>query len=177
MLSSKVILDDITQYLLTPLTISLSLHSPLCTPCSTNMIQYENKIQSKIHSCKSPICTTTTTTTTIANTSDFYSSNDNSLHMSDTQHFDQLQNNSSLSSPSEQTNRSKFIIKKNSFPQNIFNFITSQIQSLSSQSSQHLTSLIALNDSILQQNVINSSDNILFLYLIFIRRSFYSAQV
>lgn len=172
MLSSQVILDDISKYLITPLIISLSLHSPMCTPCSTNITQYENKIQSRSHYCHSPACST-----------DFYSSNDNSLHMSDIQNFN-LQNNSTSSSNSQIQNssqknyRSKFKLTRNLFPQNIFNIITSQIKSLSSQPLHYLTSLVSLTNPITQQNTIESSShNIIYLYLIYIRRSFYSAQV
>lgn len=172
MLSSDIILTDINRCLLTPLTLSLSLHSLICTPCSSSNIDYEKKVMlSHTRSCSSQYCNP-----------NIHPQVYPSLHMSDDGTSSQSTMNRDtdrgMSSNISQSVR-KPTIRNTSFIHNLFNLIITEINSLNKFNFYGLRRLLySRNPS--QLLVVSSNSNtqeLISLYLIFIRRSFYSAQV
>lgn len=162
MLSSDVILDDINRCLLTPLTLSLSLHSLICTPCSTSNPEYEKKIMTMhSRSCSSQLCNI-----------EIHPQNYPILHMSDDDANQQREFRSS-SDLSQSLRKSTF--QKTNFPYNLYSFVASEINSLNNPTYRSTRRLACFTDP---SNVsMTSEEEMISLYLIFIRRSFYAAQV
>jgi hypothetical protein len=191
LLSSDAILQDISRCLLSPLSISLSLHSQICTPCTSSMDQYQDKLTAQSsRGCTSHLCPTPDLhrKSLIPSTAPEAFP---SLHMSE----DSLSSRSSSSSAargaaSENSTSHKTLRKtatgtRAAFPQHLFPLISAEIQTrhTSSPPARAMRSLVCSLDSqsiptiIAAVPVIPLHQETLCSYLLFIRRAFYSAQV
>jgi hypothetical protein len=179
MLSSDAILQDISRCLLSPLTISLSLHSQVCTPCMSTMSQYEEKataMQQQSKTCSSHLCPAPDLHRNL--TPSFPS-----LHMSEDSLTSSRGVTATASSLPSQENtkqslRKTATVARTAFPQHLFPLISTEIQSRNiSSSSRAMRSLVCHLDPQLVPSAVPSDQETLCSYLLFIRRAFYSAQV